>query len=76
MDKASNLALGCKHGQRGRAAGTVRVNVPARIYQVYGRQLTVEGEAWDLAEKGRASADWHCQRRRVPVIAPCIGLGA
>ena len=23
--------------------GTVRVNVPARIYQVYGRQLTVEG---------------------------------
>ena len=22
---------------------TVRVNVPARIYQVYGRQLTVEG---------------------------------
>jgi hypothetical protein len=24
-------------------AGTVRVNVPARIYQVYGRQLTVEG---------------------------------
>ena len=23
-------------------AGTVRVNVPARIYQVYGRQLTVE----------------------------------
>src|SRR5215467_14055479 len=24
-------------------AGTVRVNIPARIYQVYGRQLTVEG---------------------------------
>ena len=24
--------------------GTVRVNVPARIYQVYGRQLTVEGK--------------------------------
>jgi hypothetical protein len=23
--------------------GTVKVNVPARIYQVYGRQLTVEG---------------------------------
>ena len=23
--------------------GTVRVNVPARIYQVYGRQLTVDG---------------------------------
>ena len=23
---------------------TVRVNIPARIYQVYGRQLTVEGE--------------------------------
>ena len=23
--------------------GTVRVNIPARIYQVYGRQLTVEG---------------------------------
>jgi hypothetical protein len=22
----------------------VRVNIPARIYQVYGRQLTVEGE--------------------------------
>jgi hypothetical protein len=24
-------------------AGTVKVNVPARIYQVYGRQLTVDG---------------------------------
>ena len=24
--------------------GTVRVNVPARIYQVYGRQLTIEGK--------------------------------
>jgi hypothetical protein len=24
-------------------SATVRVNIPARIYQVYGRQLTVEG---------------------------------
>ena len=25
-------------------SATVRLNIPARIYQVYGRQLTVEGE--------------------------------
>ena len=32
------------HAIKRLSGGTVRVNVPARIYQVYGRQLTVEGK--------------------------------
>jgi hypothetical protein len=42
--------------------GTVRVNVPARIYQVYGRQLTVEGarqplDGRDVRYHGMAVSD-------------------